>query len=90
MIIWGFSFHSEINADYGIAKKQNNSMTMVANNRIEGLVPNLLGMDLKDALFVAENAGLRVEMVGAGKVKKQSLTPGQNYTPGQSISLELF
>jgi cell division protein FtsI (penicillin-binding protein 3) len=86
----GFSFHSEINADYGIAKKQNNSMTMVANNRIEGLVPNLLGMDLKDALFVAENAGLRVEMVGAGKVKKQSLTPGQNYIPGQSISLELF
>ncbi|MDA8979425.1 transpeptidase family protein [Chitinophagales bacterium] len=86
----GFSFHSEINADYGIAKKQNNSMTMVANNRIEGLVPNLLGMDLKDALFVAENAGLRVEMAGAGKVKKQSLTPGQNYTPGQSISLELF
>jgi cell division protein FtsI (penicillin-binding protein 3) len=65
-------------------------MTMVANNRIEGLVPNLLGMDLKDALFVAENAGLRVEMVGAGKVKKQSLSPGQNYTLGQSISLELF
>lgn len=86
----GFSFHSDINSVYGIAKKENNAMAMQANNMIEGLVPNLIDMDLKDALFVAENAGLRVQILGSGKVKKQSLTAGGNYTKGQTISLELF
>jgi cell division protein FtsI (penicillin-binding protein 3) len=86
----GFSFHSDINSDYGIAKKENNAMTMKANNVIDGLVPNLIEMDLKDALFVAENAGLRVQVYGSGKVKKQSLTAGGNFTQGQTITVELF
>ncbi len=86
----GFSFHSNINADYGIAKKAINSMSMNANNLIEGLVPNLLEMDLKDALYVAENAGLKVQVKGAGKVKKQSITAGRSCSPGQNIILELF
>ena len=86
----GFSFHSDINSDYGIAKKENNAMTMKANNVIDGLVPNLIEMDLKDALFVAENAGLRVQVYGSGKVKKQSLTAGGNFTKGQTITVELF
>lgn len=86
----GFSFHSDINADYGIAKKAINSMSMNANNLIGGLVPNLLEMDLKDALYVAENAGLKVQVNGAGKVKKQSLTAGRSCSPGQNIILELF
>ena len=86
----GFSFHSGINSDYGIAKKENNAMTMKANNVIDGLVPNLIEMDLKDALFVAENAGLRVQVYGSGKVKKQSLTAGGNFTKGQTITVELF
>jgi cell division protein FtsI (penicillin-binding protein 3) len=86
----GFSFHSEINSNYGIVKKENNAMTVQANNVTKGLVPNLVGMDLKDALFVAENEGLKVQVFGNGKVKKQSLTAGQNFVKGQSISLELF
>jgi cell division protein FtsI (penicillin-binding protein 3) len=86
----GFSFHSEVNADYGIVKKENNAMTVQSNNIIKGLVPNLVGMDLKDALFVAENEGLKVQVFGMGKVRKQSLTAGQNFVKGQTITLELF
>lgn len=86
----GFSFHSEVNADYGIVKKENNAMTMKANNMTKGLIPNLVGMDLKDALYIAENEGLKVQILGSGKVKKQSLTAGQNFIKGQTISLELF
>lgn len=86
----GFSFHSEVNSEYGVVKKENNAMTVQANNITKGLVPNLVGMDLKDALYVAENEGLKVQINGTGKVKKQSLTAGQNFIKGQTISLELF
>lgn len=86
----GFSFHADVNSEYGTAKKVNNAMTMQANTIIDGIVPNLLEMDLKDALYVAENAGLRVQVYGTGKVKKQSLRVGDNYTKGQTITLELL
>ncbi len=86
----GFSFHTDINADYGIAVKQNNAMTLQANNLVDGLVPNVVGMDLKDALYVAENAGLKVQVFGTGKVKKQSLKAGQNFNKGQTLTLELY
>ncbi|MCB0621167.1 MAG: transpeptidase family protein [Saprospiraceae bacterium] len=54
----------------------------------EKRVPNVVGMGLKDALFLLENRGLRVEINGYGKVRQQSIKPG---TPakGQSITLRL-
>ena len=54
-----------------------------------GLVPNVLGMGAKDALYVLENRGLRVRMNGAGMVKKQSLTPGSRCQHGSHITIEL-
>lgn len=86
----GFSFHADINSEYGQAVKKNNAMTLQANNLMEGLVPNVVGMDLKDALYVAENAGLKVQIYGVGMVRKQSLPAGQNFNKGQTITLELF
>ena len=55
---------------------------------IEGRVPNVQGMGLKDALYVLENSGLRVVPRGVGRVALQSLRPG---TPcrGQTIELTL-
>lgn len=86
----GFSFHEDINADYGFAVKENTAITLKANNVAEGIVPNLIGMDLMDALFVAENLGLKVQIYGHGKVAKQSLTAGNTFNKGQTITLELF
>jgi hypothetical protein len=40
------------------------------------LVPNVLGMGLKDAIYILENRGLRVRIQGNGMVKRQSLQPG--------------
>lgn len=40
-------------------------------------VPNVIGMGLKDALFLLENRGLKVVVEGAGAVVKQSLDHGR-------------
>jgi len=85
----GFSFHSDINSEYGVAKKENTAMVLSPNNFIQGLVPNAIGMDLKDALFVMENSGLKVNIIGNGKVSKQSLKAGSKYNRGQEITLTL-
>ncbi|MBL7980643.1 MAG: transpeptidase family protein [Flavobacteriales bacterium] len=53
------------------------------------LVPNVLGMGLKDALYVLENRGLRVRISGSGMVKRQSIPPGTRATQGATIVIEL-
>lgn len=56
-----------------------------ANN----LVPNVLGMGLKDALYILENRGLRVRVQGNGMVHRQSLQPGSRAFEGSTILIEL-
>ncbi len=54
-----------------------------------GMVPNVTGMGLKDALYILENRGLKVRIIGSGMVKRQSLPPGSRCFNGSSITLEL-
>lgn len=54
-----------------------------------GLVPNVLGMGLRDALHILENRGYRVRVQGAGMVRKQSITPGSRVSQGAIIIIEL-
>ena len=52
-------------------------------------VPNVLGMGLRDALYILENRGLRVRIQGNGMVKRQSLSPGSRALEGSTIVIEL-
>jgi cell division protein FtsI (penicillin-binding protein 3) len=52
------------------------------------VIPSVVGMGLKDALFILENRGLRVQFSGYGKVVAQSINPGTNVA-GQTISIRL-
>lgn len=54
-----------------------------------GLVPNVLGMGLRDALYILENRGLRVRVQGSGMVKRQSIAPGTRAAGGATILIEL-
>lgn len=56
---------------------------------LPGMVPNVQGMNIQDALFILENHGLQVEIQGSGMVKKQSLKAGQKFNQGQHIRIEL-
>lgn len=52
-------------------------------------VPNVKGMGLRDALFVLENAGLKVGVSGAGMVQSQSVNPGTEVREGSWIQIVL-
>ena len=54
-----------------------------------GKVPDVLGMGASNAIYLLENAGLRVIIKGVGKVKQQSLSPGTTIKPGQTVYLTL-
>lgn len=56
---------------------------------IENLVPEVVGMSLRDAIYVLENAGLRVRFTGRGIVRKQSMRPGTRIREGSTVLLEL-
>jgi cell division protein FtsI (penicillin-binding protein 3) len=54
-----------------------------------GRVPDVRGMTLKDALYLLENKGLKVQYSGRGRVQQQSQLPGDRATKGSYISLKL-
>lgn len=50
-------------------------------------VPNVVGMGAKDAVYLMERVGLRVQLYGCGKVQSQSIQPGVKAMRGQTVSL---
>ena len=54
-----------------------------------GVMPDVKGMGLKDAVYMLETSGLQVQVVGKGKVQSQSIQPGTAIVKGQNIILQL-
>lgn len=52
-------------------------------------VPNVVGMGLQDALYLLENSGLKVEVVGKGTIKWQSVPAGAAINQNLIITLGL-
>lgn len=52
-------------------------------------MPNVKGMGLKDALYLLENMGLKVQVKGKGKVMAQSIAPGTALAKSNTVTLEL-
>lgn len=58
-------------------------------NKKPAVIPNLKGMPGMDAVALLENLGMKVKAIGIGKVKKQSILPGQPILKNNTIILEL-
>lgn len=52
-------------------------------------VANVKGMTIRDALFILEQQGLTVKVIGKGKVVRQSLKPGTAIIKGKQIEIIL-
>lgn len=52
-------------------------------------MPNVRGMGAKDAVYVLEQAGLKVRLSGVGHVTSQSITAGSHFRRGQTVALSL-
>ncbi|MDO4190450.1 MAG: penicillin-binding protein [Bacteroidales bacterium] len=55
----------------------------------DDLVPNVVGMTAKDAVYMLENSGMRVVINGFGSVATQSISAGTKIKQGETISLTL-
>ncbi len=75
--------------EVALVKEEGNQIVLSDDNITPGLVPDVRGMGLSNAIFLLENAGLHVKTKGIGKVKVQSLTPGVKCKPGQTVYLTL-
>ncbi|NHE58031.1 penicillin-binding protein [Cyclobacterium plantarum] len=67
----------------------NKSIHWVGNEVEAPLVPDVTGMTLRDAIYILENKGLRVEFSGKGRVASQSLHKGSSFRKDQIIKLKL-
>ena len=52
-------------------------------------MPNLKGMPAMDAIAILENMGLKVKIIGQGKVQNQSINRGEKVVPKTTVILEL-
>lgn len=85
----GISNHTDADEDWVRASINANSLKWKSNKNIENLVPNVKDMTLRDAIFLLENAGLKVKFEGIGRVKNQSLNAGTRIKKGDNIKITL-
>lgn len=65
------------------------TMLLNAFTTYENLIPNVKGMGAKDAIYMLEKVGMKVRVIGKGKVSSQSLRAGTQVKNGQEIILNL-
>jgi cell division protein FtsI (penicillin-binding protein 3) len=61
------------NSEWVYHKKHNDKIILAQLNHKKSSLPNVMGMGLKDALYLLENAGYVVKVKGYGVVQKQYL-----------------
>jgi len=79
-----------INGDWvTVERGEDGQITMreakLSNNR----VPNVVGMDITDAVYLLENMGISTEFTGQGVVKEQSLHAGDTVKANSTMFLKL-
>ena len=70
-------------------EKKEDAVTLNKRTIMSGLVPNVVSMGAKDAIYLLENSGLRVRILGRGSVRQQSIPPGSRVRKGDLITLEM-
>ena len=66
-----------------------NAVILSHRDVLRDFVPSVIGMGAKDAVYLLESKGLRVNLSGVGKVYSQSISQGTLVRKGQTIGLIL-
>ncbi len=77
------------NEVWGYAEAGGNSVTLKDKVPEPEVVPDVIGMGARDAVYILESQGLKVALSGVGKVKSQSLPRGTKVKKGQTIKIQL-
>jgi len=76
--------------DDWVATRESGDTVSLAGVKMQpGLVPDVRGMSLRDAIYLLESTGLRVRFSGKGRVLRQSPEHGERYFDGTVVSLEM-
>jgi cell division protein FtsI (penicillin-binding protein 3) len=79
----------DINTDWVVTNRTDEAISLKNRTMIKNLMPNVVGMGLKDGLFILENAGLHVDFSGRGSIVQQSIPPGSVIQRGNSVWLQM-
>lgn len=85
----GVSNHSKTDEEWIRAERNGNAVVWKENAIHQERVPDVKGMTFRDAIFLLEKSGLKVQHEGRGRVASQSLAPGTKITKGYSIHIRL-
>jgi cell division protein FtsI (penicillin-binding protein 3) len=80
---------SQTNEPWVYVRQNNDTLKIVGHKMEAGIVPNVVGMTMRDAVYVLENKGFKVLFTGKGKVKQQSVLAGTKFNKGDRILLRL-
>jgi len=76
-------------SEYFNSVDTNNGVAYEESTPVKGVMPNVSGMGLKDAMFLLGNAGLKARVKGSGKVINQSIQPGSRIGKGLVVDIML-
>ncbi|MCF8231789.1 MAG: transpeptidase family protein [Bacteroidales bacterium] len=81
--------NNDINSDWVISMRHKDTLRFDVRRFRPGVVPNVVGMSAKDAVYILEKLGLNTRVYGKGHVSRQSLTPGTKIRKGRKIDIYL-
>lgn len=86
---WGGSY-AQGNPIWGTATRTKSSINMTEAPKYgDDTVPDVMGMGARDAVFLLEKRGVKVTLVGRGKVTSQSLPAGHKIKKGEACVLRM-
>jgi len=85
----GISNHSQTEEEWVRSSRNGTGVNWKKAIAVKGLVPDVMGMTFRDAIYLLENSGLNVSYEGKGRVVQQSLTAGARIGKGGRIYLKL-
>lgn len=85
----GISTNVPTDAEWVSVAKKDHSINLSPKAISQGVIPDVIGMGLQDAIYLLENAGLKTIVRGTGKVINQSLTAGNRVIKGSTVVLNL-
>ncbi len=74
---------------WGRPEASGDKIVITSASVARGIMPDVCGMGLKDALFLLESQGLNVLVNGRGTIVRQSIAPGQQITRKMPVVLDL-
>ena len=82
-------YTDSLKGTWASVQKNDNRLVLRDRQLAKNIVPNVIGMGAKDAVYALENIGLRVNLLGQGEVSGQSPSAGATAIRGQTVTVQL-